>query len=214
MHDEEMVSKNEAETNVQADGSVSTLDPIEQTLDGDYQDGNGVDPDVGEPTESDEKGTDDADPALSDDSVSDPDPLAAESTEEAAEDSLEQLRSELNRLKSDLQERDAAWRRIGLECEEFFALYPDTPLSSVPDGVWEDVKKGVPIAAAFALAKHKQNLAEQSAKDFNRANDLRSSGALKATEPDYFSPTEVRAMSQSEVRSNYQNIMKSMQKWK
>lgn len=198
MHDEEMVSKNETEADDQTRDPVSPLDPTDGAL----------------PAELAEEEPADADPALSGDSMSDFDPALAESSEKTAEDGLEQLRSELNRLRNDLDARDAAWKRIGLECEEFFALYPDTPLSAVSDGVWEDVKKGVPIAAAFALAKRKQDLAEQNAKTFNRANDLRSSGALHATDPDYFSPTEVRAMSQSEVRANYQKIMKSMQKWK
>ena len=214
MHDEEMVSKDEAKTNVQANDPVSPLDPPKQALDGVSSDGNGGNFDSGNGADPDKEGSDKAAPPLSDDSVSDSDPASAESFKETEKDSLEQLRGELNRLKSDLQARDAAWRRLGLECEEFFALYPDTPLSSVPDRVWEDVKKGVPIAAAFALAKHKQALVEQNARSINRENGLRSSGALEATEPDYFSPDEVRAMSQSEVRANYQKIMKSMQKWK
>ncbi|MBQ2735215.1 MAG: hypothetical protein IJF33_05220 [Clostridia bacterium] len=197
MHDEEMVSKNEAEANDQAGSPVSPLDQTDEINAGNCAEGESFD----------------TDPAVSDDSLPDSDPAAAESFEENSENELEQLRSELNRLQNDLEERDAAWKRICLECEEFFALYPDTPLSAVPDGVWEDVKKGVPIAAAFALAQRKRKLTAQKAMAFNQANDLRSSGALHATDPDYFSPAEVRAMSQSEVRANYQKIMKSMQKW-
>ena len=197
MHDEELVSKNETATNDPTDDPVSPLDPTDEV-------------DLGKCEQNDDV---DSNSAISDDSVPDPNLAAAEPAEKAPESELEQLRGELNRLREDLLERDAAWKRIGLEWEEFFALYPDTPLSSVPDGVWEDVKKGVPIAAAFALAKHKQKLALQEADAFNHVNGLRSSGALQATEPDYFSPAEVRAMSQSQVRANYQKIMKSMQKW-
>ena len=155
-----------------------------------------------------------ADPALSASALqnTDSDPIAA--VEEAADDGgMEQLRAELNRLRKELGERDAFFARIGQECEEFGTLYPNTALSSLPDSVWEDVKRGIPMAAAFALSERRRAVRDAVAAKSNLENTARSSGALTPTDNEYFSPSEVRAMSQAEVRANYQKIMRSMQKW-
>ena len=143
----------------------------------------------------------------------DPDPVASADPESDPQVGLEQLRGELNRLRTTLAERDAFWGRIGKDCEDFFTLYPDTAISELSDEVWEDVKRGIPIAAAYALSERRRALNEQRAAESNLRNSQRSSGALEATESDYFSPAEVRTMSQSEVRANYHKIMQSMQKW-
>lgn len=97
--------------------------------------------------------------------------------------------------------------------EEFSALYPQVAIQSLPDSVWADVGRGIPISAAYALAERKRFCAEALAAKSNQSNKERSSGALSGTESDYFSPSEVRSMSPSEVRSNYKKIMYSMQKW-
>ena len=55
---------------------------------------------------------------------------------------------------------------------------------------------------------------KKEAERINAANLRRSSGSLVAADVDYFSPAEVRAMSQADVRKNYQKIMQSMQKWR
>lgn len=55
----------------------------------------------------------------------------------------------------------------------------------------------------------------QKAEEINRRNASRSAGrAGNSTAPEYFSPEEVRAMSQSEIRENYQRIRASMKKWR
>ena len=55
---------------------------------------------------------------------------------------------------------------------------------------------------------------EARADKINQINAYRSSGqAGSNTAREYFSPDEVRAMSQSEVRANYQRIIESMKKW-
>lgn len=103
--------------------------------------------------------------------------------------------------------------RFAREGEEFRALYPETDLQNIPDSVWNDVRRGIPLAAAYALAERRHYCTELKANEYNLTNRMRSSGSLEPTEPEYFSPAEVRAMSQSEVRANYQKIMRSMQKW-
>lgn len=146
-------------------------------------------------------------------SDSDPDPDSPSDPEMSTGSELAELRSQLNTLRDELTRERAFWARLGAECEEFQTLYPETPLSALTDGVWEDVRRGVPIAAAFALAEKRRNHTLALAQKSNLENRQRSSGAIRATESDYFSPNEVRAMSRDEVRQNYQKIMSSMKSW-
>ena len=126
---------------------------------------------------------------------------------------LQQLRDELSRLRAEMAQQATFFSRMGLECEEFRTLYPQASLADLPDCVWEDVKQGIPIAAAYALAERRRAYTESLAAVANQKGRQCSSGALASTDPDYFSPGEVRAMSQAEVRANYQKIMRSMPKW-
>lgn len=149
---------------------------------------------------------------LSANSLSDSDSALAE--EPHGSEQLELLQAELNRLKAALEEQNAFYRRVGTECAEFSELFPDTSLSELSDSVWEAVKNGVPVAAAYALEQHRHALAEKRAEQLLQRNRERSTGAVGQPEPEYFSPDEVRAMSRAEVRNHYQKIMLSMQKWK
>ncbi len=158
-----------------------------------------------------------ADPRLPDcgsenpDPYSDPDPAPVPQTDEGGE--LERLRCELTALRRELDARNSIWSRLGRECEEFQSLYPETPLTALDDSIWEEVRRGVPIAAAFALAERKRTRTEAIALESNQANQMRSSGSITGIENDYFSPAEVRAMSRHEVRRNYQKIVRSMKAW-
>ena len=104
--------------------------------------------------------------------------------------------------------------RLERECKEFRQLYPTTPLSALPDKVWEDVQAGVPMAAAFALAERKREMLEAEAKRMNEQNKKVAPEALTGSEEFFYSPAEVRAMTPEEVRKNYEKIIHSMKKWK
>ena len=121
--------------------------------------------------------------------------------------------AEVKLLQGELAARDDFLRRMGVECAEFQELYPSTPVSSLPDSVWEDIRRGIPMAAAYALAERRRAITEEKADAQNRALSRLSAGAVEGTIPEYFSPSEVRAMTPSEVRANYKKIMRSMEKW-
>ena len=104
-------------------------------------------------------------------------------------------------------------RRAQAECAEFAELYPKVSLANLPDAVWEDVGRGVPISAAYALFERREAHTKHLAAEVNAGNRARSAGALTDARSGYLSPAEVRAMSPAEVRKNYQNILRSMQKW-
>lgn len=152
------------------------------------------------------------DSELSSDPLSDSDPAMEKDPSDAEQIAF--LRSELIRMQEALDQKDAFYTRVSQECSEFSSLFPDTPLSELSDRVWEAVKNGVPIAAAYALERHRNAMAQDRANQVLQRNRERSTGAVGQAEEEYFSPAEVRAMSQAEVRKNYQKIMLSMQKWK
>ncbi len=132
----------------------------------------------------------------------------------SAADEAAALREELDRLRLELDQSRAFYGRMEAECAEFSELFPEVPLSSIPEPIWQSVKSGVPLAAAYALAARRESLRAQRAGEVNRENGLRSSGALNQdTYNDYFSPAEVKAMSPAEVRANYTKIINSMSKW-
>ena len=145
-----------------------------------------------------------------DDTAPEGDGLEARANDASSEAAL---LAEIERLKSELARRDAQTDRFIRERAEFLELYPDADFKDLPDSVWKDVGRGVPLAAAFALFERKRFCTEQKAFAYNTLNSQRSAGGLEATPSDYYSPNEVRAMTPSEVRANYDKIMRSMQKW-
>lgn len=124
------------------------------------------------------------------------------------------LKAELDALKKELDESRAFYARLEGECAEFSELYPSVPLSSLPDSIWQSVKNGTPLAAAYALEARKAEMAARRAEAVNGENRNMSSGALSSDSyNDFFTPAEVRAMTAAEVRANYTKIVNSMSKW-
>ena len=124
------------------------------------------------------------------------------------------LKAELDALKKELAESKAFYTRLEDECAEFNELYPNVSLTSLPDSIWDSVRSGVPLAAAYALEARKAELAARRAEEINGENHNMSSGALSSDSyNDFFTPTQVRAMSAAEVRANYTKIINSMSKW-
>ena len=124
------------------------------------------------------------------------------------------LREELMLLRAELEERKHELERLGKEISEFSELFPNEQLSSLPDSVWERVKEGVPLAAAYALYRRKAELRAEQASLVNKKNNGMSTGAIgRDTTESFYTPDEVRAMSRSEIKKNYSKILDSMKKW-
>ena len=142
-------------------------------------------------------------------------PEKEEGEEEKSE--LDKLYEELDTLKGELARRDAldeSNKRMLRECEEFREYFPDSELSSVPDEVWESVKGGVPLAAAYALYSRKNELHKNRINEINQRNKDMSAGSVKrGGEDKFYSPSEVRAMTREQVKSNYTDIIESMRHW-
>ena len=116
------------------------------------------------------------------------------------------MREEIRAARRSLIDREA-------ELEEFRSLWPDVSLASLPDVVLQDVERGVPLAAAYALMeRRRQNLAKV-AEAANTVNRLRSSGSAEGDSSGFLSAAEVRAMTPEQVRKHYRQILLSMPKW-
>ena len=131
------------------------------------------------------------------------------------EDTLGRLARELSELRALVEarqtEREAPaappWQPT--LTDEFRTLYPALAEGDIPDAVWDEVKKGVPLCAAYALAEHRAaKAARMSGHEAGTWHSL--SGG---TDEGLFSPAEVRAMTQYEVRRNYDRILESMKRW-
>ena len=127
--------------------------------------------------------------------------------EDNGKNELEILREEVARLRGELEEKKNSLERLGNEISEFSELFPDQPITSLPDSVWESVRSGAPLAAAYALYKKKNEIRLEKAGVINRKNGEMSTGALgRDTTENFYTPNEVRAMSRSEIRKNYSKI--------
>ena len=156
-----------------------------------------------------------ADEAIPSDPAQSPDPAPqALDTDQKTDSELECIRRELSLLRAQLDGQARAMQKIGIEYAEFCDLYPDKSPEDFPDEVWDSVRQGIPLSAAFALAERKKQRLKEKAQLLNEENKRRSSGAVERAASGYFTPSEVRAMSQAEVRANYQNILLSMANWK
>ena len=136
-------------------------------------------------------------------------------SQEADEISL--LRAEIDALKSELSRReelDRAHSRMNTELAEFSEYFPETDIKSIPDEVWEKVKNGSSLAATYALYSRKIERAKKKVGDFNEKNRRMSAGSLMSGDGEkYYSPSEVKKMTPSQVKSNYDDIIASMKHW-
>ena len=119
---------------------------------------------------------------------------------------MNDLREEINSARRTLIEQEA-------ELEEFRDLFPNVSLSSLPDAVLADVRRGVPLAAAYALMERREARLQKIAAQANTLNGQRSSGSAGGNSVGYLSPSEVRAMTPEQVRKQYRQILLSMPKW-
>ena len=134
-------------------------------------------------------------------------------TEETSE-SIESLKAEIESLKETIRQKNEQQERLTRELGEFSELFPEIPPSEIPEEIWNEVKRGIPLAAAFALREKKEQLRMSKIGEINKRNSLRSAGmAGVGTAGEYFTPDEVRAMSRGEVKANYEKIIASMKKW-
>ncbi len=127
---------------------------------------------------------------------------------------LEATISELEAKLSSLEDKNAAQARVMEELGDFSALFPDVSIDSIPESIWDDVKNGASLPAAYALYEKRYANEQKRIAAINAQNASRSAGRIGSdTASEYFSPEDVRKMSRAEVHANYSKIKESMKKW-
>lgn len=138
---------------------------------------------------------------------------AAEENEEPIESEIETLRKQNEELMRELEERKKLTSRLESEISEFSDMFPDVPLGDIPDGVWAEVKSGLPLSAAYARHERKRVIEEKRAEKANNSARESSSGSVSGSTDYYYTADQVRKMSASEVKKNYSHIINSMKHW-
>ena len=140
--------------------------------------------------------------------------IQSDDTSDTVSQELETLRAQVNELTELLARKQDEAERISAQIGEFYSLFPETTINALPDEVWENVKNGNSLAASYAIYQRKMYLQEQRIKSVNQKNASLSAGKAGVnSSSEFFTPDEVRAMSREQVRTNYNKIMRSMQKW-
>lgn len=129
----------------------------------------------------------------------------------AEPDDRPQMQAEIERLRGEVARLTEWQTRSRGELDEFCLLFPNVPLSALPDEVRGQVDAGVPLAAAYALFEKR----EAHRRDAGKKSAERSwHGMNESAGGEYYSPEEVKSMSQKEVHKNYKKIIESMKHWK
>lgn len=201
------------------DVTEEAADKLERITDVILEDSEPVKKKSVEETEEDVTGSSDAQENT--DPLSDGEPIVEEEIENelesAAAKTVDSLLCEIAALKEQIAKLEALKQteaRILAEIGDFVVLFPDVPVEELPDEVWEGVRAGAPLAAAYALYEKKKYAEEKRIAAINAKNASRSPGAAGTdTASEYFTPDEVRRMSRAEVHANYSKIKESMKKW-
>ena len=131
--------------------------------------------------------------------------------------SIEELNQTIASLKNELEAYKSAAAQqeaIAKQITDFSELFPDITVRSIPDEVWDDVKNGNSLAAAYSVYERRITEAARRIERINAKNAERSAGvAGKNMTQEFFSADDVRKMSPREVRANYAKIRRSMEKW-
>jgi hypothetical protein len=150
--------------------------------------------------------------AMTDDPVLD-DAASEPSTTDDTSEEVERLNARVRELEHELEQRKTLADRMMRECEQFEMYFPEVSLRALPDEVWTQVHAGVPLAAAYALYERGVCNRERQAQTLAARRETQSAGLPGAAQSNYFSPSQVRAMSRQEVRDNYDRIFESMRHW-
>lgn len=126
---------------------------------------------------------------------------------------IERLEAENKKLKEDAAALETEKSRMDKEVAEFSEYFPEISLDEVPDEVWGKVKSGLTLTAAYAVHERKLKMQKKQVEEINTQNGAKSSGSIRNITDFYYSPSDVRKMTPSEVKRNYTNIINSMKHW-
>lgn len=100
------------------------------------------------------------------------------------------------------------------ELKILMSLFPELTAEDIPDEVFENCDNGKGLAAQYALYYVKAEREKAETEKTNEKNKRSAPPEIKSADEEvFFTPDMVKSMSDSEIRRNYKEIMKSMEKW-
>lgn len=109
-------------------------------------------------------------------------------------------------------EKDSA---LSEDIKQFRTLFPEVDVNSIPESVWADMEKGIPLTYAYAfyaLTGESNNAYAESVNDRNNRAALPS--VSEGADEGELSMDEVSNMSTAAVKKNFPKILRSISKWK
>ena len=87
---------------------------------------------------------------------------------------ISELTQELEAYKTAKERQD----KIAEQLNEFSELFPEIAIKSVPDEVWENVKRGNTLAASYAIYEKRITAAARRIEEINRKKEIAKQKSL------------------------------------
>lgn len=141
------------------------------------------------------------------------------------EKSLGELNGAASELVKSAREQKATTREnnrkaeaenaLSEEIKRFRELFPNVAASDIPDCVWEDMEKGIPLPYAYSLYTLTGESNNAYAATVNERNSRAAVPPItEGADEGELSMDEVENMSAAAVKKNFPRILRSISKWK
>lgn len=101
------------------------------------------------------------------------------------------------------------------EVKQFRQMFPDVAAEDIPETVWADMERGIPLSYAFAFFVLTDGKNNTYADGINTRNNEASPPPVgEGSDEGELSMEEVEAMSPKAVKNNFSRILRSIGKWK
>jgi len=94
-------------------------------------------------------------------------------------------------------------------------IFPSIKANDIPEEVWDKVETGDSLAGAYAFYYLKGLKSRADINRINEANKRKAPPRIRHDGGDesFYTPEEVRNMSDAQVKKHYNAILRSMEKW-
>ena len=124
------------------------------------------------------------------------------------------LESEIASLEGELEKKREETDKKAREYAEFKELFPNANLDELEPEVLAMTEAGVPLSAAYALYEKRLKARNAAVKAHNMATKESGFASVgNSANEEFYTPDEVRSMTRTEVKQNYQKILRSMKSW-
>lgn len=115
----------------------------------------------------------------------------------------------------EIQRKAESEKALDGDIKLFRKLFPDIKAENIPDSVWADTEKGIPLPYAYALFIITEYNMGSYANEVNGKNLEGAMPGVEGTESGgEYSMSEVESMSPAAVKKNFPAILRSISKWK